>query len=561
MRTAALASTAILLLGCTGQIRGSAEGEGERAGGSGAASGTGGPAVPASDPGRVTLHRLNRAEYDNTVRDLLGTTQKASSDFPIDDRGSGFDNMADVLSLSPLHLSTYHAAAESLVAEAFADAAQRAAILICDPASGGDACAREILTKFAYRAWRRPLAAEEIERLMGPVALALAEGDGYELGLSLSLRAVLLSPHFIFRVELDADPTSLTPHPLSPFELASRLSYFLWSSMPDEDLLASAESGALSDPVTLAAEARRLLLDPRASALIENFAGQWLHLRAIDDLAPDPLAFPSFDEPLRAALKLEAELSFREVAFAAQPATSLLTADFTFLNDRLAAHYGLPAPGSSEHLRVSLAGNTQRGGLLAQGGFLALTSHPNRTSPVRRGKWILDELLCTVVPPPPPDVDVGAAAAAVERGLSQREALEQHRRDPACASCHVLMDPIGLGLENYDAVGAYRTMDAATPIDAAGELPSGETFSGSRELAAIIAAQPEFARCIVQKLYTYALGRPPSSESGHLDPSTLEAISARFVERGYAFEDLVLSIASAPTFLQRRGDATAQVEP
>ena len=563
MRPLGLLPALALVLGCTGQITGAgpggdgsgaAPGTGPGGGGTGGTTATTG--APATDPGRVTLHRLNRAVYDNSVRDLLNTSLRPAAEFPIDDRGSGFDNMADVLSLSPLHLSVYHSAAEALVSEALANAAQRSAIMTCDAVVEGDACARQILTQFAYRAWRRPLAADELERLMAPVAVALANGDDYEVGLSLALRAVLLSPYFIFRVELDPDPTSLTPHPLSAFELASRLSYFLWSSTPDGSLLQSAESGALLDSAALASEAQRLLADARAQSLIDNFAGQWLHLRAIDEVLPDATAFPTFDEPLRQAMREEASLLFREVAFGGMPADQLLTAEFTFVNDRLATHYGLTPPGSTELVQVSLAGSGLRGGLLSQAGFLALTSHPNRTSPVRRGKWVMDELLCAVVPPPPADVDVGTVAVAVEQGVSQREALEAHRNDPACAGCHMLMDPIGLGLENYDAIGAYRSVDANKPIDSAGELPTGEAFSGPRELAQIIAAKPDYARCLAQKLYTYALGRPPSLESGHLDTSTIDAITATFTGSGQAFNELVLAIVKSPTFLTRRGDAT-----
>jgi hypothetical protein len=260
-------------------------------------------------------------------------------------------------------------------------------------------------------------------------------------------------------------------------------------------------------------------------------------------------------------MRSETSLLFREVLFGGLPANQLLSADFTFVNDRLAAHYGLPAPGSSELIKVSLTGNAERGGLLSHAAILSLTSHPNRTSPVRRGKWVMDEMLCAVVPPPPANVDVSAAAVAVEQGLTQREALELHRQDPACASCHVLMDPIGLGFENYDAIGAYRTVEGTTPIDSAGELPTGEVFSGPRELSAIIAAKPEFARCVTQKLYTYALGRPPSNESGHLDPSTIDAIAEAFSGGGYAFQDLVMAIVQSPTFLTRRGDPTEAVAP
>jgi hypothetical protein len=550
------------VLGCTAHLDGGAPNGSISAGGSNGSGGNpaaGAPGV-ASDPGRVTLHRLNRAEYNNTVADLLGTSLKPAEKLPIDDRGSGFDNMADVLTLSPLHLSVFHAAARALVDEALSNAAQRSQLVSCDLASG-DACAREVLRAFAYRAWRRPVAETELDRLLAVVGVARANGDGTEQGLSLALQAVLLSPHFIFRVELDENPTSTAPHPLSAYELASRLSYFLWSSTPDATLLASAQSGALSSETALREQAMRLLQDPRAKSLVENFAGQWLHLRAIDTLEPDSALFPNVDAALLAAMKAETELLFRDIAFQNTPLVQLLTGGFSYMNDRLAAHYGLPAVGSTEPKRVDLSGNTTRGGFLSHAGFLTLTSHPNRTSPVVRGKWVMDELLCATVPPPPPDVNLAGISMAKEQGLTQRQALEIHRANPKCFSCHQLMDPIGLGLENYDAIGGYRTMDAGSAIDAAGQLPSGETFTGAQELAARIAAKPEFARCAAKKLYSYALGRPPVETAGHLDGPTLDGLAQALTQGGFSWSELVARIVTSPTFTQRRGEPPAGAMP
>jgi len=543
------------LAACTAQLDGHAPsgtplGPG---GGASSAGGSGGTPATATDPGRITLHRLNRAEYNNTVRDLFGTKLTPADDFPIDDRGFGFDNMADVLTLSPLHLSVYHTAAKTLVTEALTNAAQRAAIVTCD-LTQGEPCLREVLKSFAYRAWRRPVADADVERLLAVTNIAKTNGDTTEIGLGLALRAVLLSPHFTFRVELDADPTSLTPHPLNAYELASRLSYFLWSSTPDPTLLASAESGALTTTAALKEQALRLLRDDRAHSLVDNFAGQWLSLRAIDTLQPDPTLFPSVDPPLLSALRSEAELLFRDIAFQGAPLNLLLTANYTYLNDRLAQHYGLPAVGTTELTRVDLSGNAQRGGLLTQGGFLSLTSHVNRTSPVVRGKWVLDNLLCATVPPPPANVNLAAVAMAKEQGLTQRQALAQHRADPTCNSCHQLMDPIGLGLENFNAIGAYRDMDAGKPIDPTGQLPSGEAFAGAKELAALIAAKPEFARCAASKLYSYALGRPPVETAGHLDRPTLDNLVDALTKNNFSFSELMTRIVTAPTFTSRRGE-------
>jgi hypothetical protein len=536
-------------------LPGGAGGPGVAGAAGGGGGGGGSTGTTATDPGRVTLHRLNRAEYDNTVHDILGTSSKPADDFPIDDRGNGFDNMADVLTLSPLHLSVYHDAAKALVSEALGNATQRAALVTCDLGAAGDVCARQVLKAFAYRAWRRPVADAELERLLAVVNVARTNGDSTEVGLALALRAVLLSPHFIFRVELDAEPTSLTPHPLSSYELASRLSYFLWSSAPDPTLLASAESGALANPATLKEQAARLLEDARSKALVDNFAGQWLHLRAVDTLQPDPTLFPNVDAALLSAMRSETELLFRDVAFGGTPLVQLLTANYSYVNDRLAALYGLPAVGKTELVRVDLSNNVARGGLLTQGAFLALSSHVNRTSPVVRGKWILDELLCESPPPPPPNVNLAGIAMAKEQGLTQRQALEKHRADPTCNSCHQLMDPIGLGLENYDAIGVYRAMDAGKPIDAAGKLPSGEAFTGAKQLAAAIAAKPEFLRCAAKKLYSYALGRPPVEAANHLDGPTLDALVTALSSNDYSFAELTNRIVASPTFTTRRGEA------
>ncbi len=548
------------LTACTGNLAGTAEkggpplgSSGNGSGGAGTIGGGGTSTVAATDPGRVTLHRLNRAEYNNTVHDLLGTKLTPAEDFPIDDRGNGFDNMADVLTLSPLHLSVYHTAAKALAAEALSNATQRAALITCDLAQG-DTCVRQVLKDFAYRAWRRPIADAELDRMMAVVGVAKANGDTAEVGLGLALRALLMSPHFIFRVELDQDPTSLAPHALSGYELASRLSYFLWSSTPDSALMASAESGALGTPATLKEQATRLLADAKARSIIDNFAGQWLHLRAVDSLEPDHTLFPNVDAPLLSAMKSETELLFKDIAFQGTPLVQLLTANYTYLNDRLATHYGLPAVGSTELKKVDLTGNAQRGGFLTQGGFLTLTSHVNRTSPVVRGKWVLDELLCATVPPPPPNVNLAGVSMAKEQGLTQRQALEVHRADPTCNSCHQLMDPIGLGLENYDAVGAYRDMDAGKPIDANGQLPSGETFVGSKELAARVAAKPEFARCAARKLYSYALGRPPVETAGHMDGPTLDSLAQGLTANNFSFAQLAEQIITSPTFTNRRGE-------
>jgi hypothetical protein len=475
-----------------------------------------------------------------------------ADDFPVDDRGNGFDNIADVLTLSPLHIENYYAAAVALVDEALATASQRSKLVTCDLVAQGATCARTVLDAFVPLAWRRPVTSAEIDVLMSAVTLAGTQTDPVEQGLKIALRSVLMSPHFIFRVETDATPTAATPHPLQQYEIASRLSYFLWSSMPDAELFAAAKAGGLSQTAALQAQVTRMLASPKAAALSDNFAGQWLYTRQIEDATPDPKLFPAFDVSLRAAMKLEMEAMFKEVVVNGMAADKLLTADFTFANDRLAKHYGLPAVGSATPVKVSLTG-TARGGILSQGGFLTVTSHQNRTSPTVRGKWIMNQLLCLTVPPPPPDVDTSIDPTKVMGTLRQQ--LEAHRANPACASCHKQMDPIGLGLENYDAIGTYRTTDNGLAIDASGELPDGRKFSGVPQLAGLVAADANFGRCLAEQLYTYALGRAPEIvAAGHMDPAVLYGIAQSFRGNGYNFKDLVTQIATSPTFLNRRGE-------
>jgi hypothetical protein len=538
--------------GTTGAGGGATGGSGGAAG-SGGQGGTGTPPPPSgTDPGRVTLHRLNRVEYNNTVRDLLGTARTPADDFPIDDRGSGFDNIADVLTLSPLHIDNYYSAAVALVDEALTVAAQRSKLVTCDLVAQGATCARRVLEAFVPLAWRRPVTSTEIDALMAAVTLAGTQADPVEQGLKMALRTVLMSSNFIFRVETDPSPTAATPHPLEQYEIASRLSYFLWSSMPDADLFAAAKAGALGQASSLQTQVTRMLASPKAAALSDNFAGQWLYTRQIADATPDPKLFPAFDDSLRAAMKLEMEAMFREVVVNGMAANKLLTADFTFANDRLAKHYGLPAVGSAIPVKVSLAG-TARAGILSQGGFLTVTSHQNRTSPTVRGKWVMNQLLCLTVPAPPPDVDTSIDPTKVMGTLRQQ--LEAHRTNPNCAVCHKNMDPIGLGLENYDAIGAYRTTDNGLPIDSSGELPDGRRFSGGPELANLVAADVNFGRCMVEQLYTYALGRAPdNATAGHMDPAVLYGITQSFRANGHGFKDLVTQIATSPTFLNRRGE-------
>jgi len=511
-----------------------------------------------ADPGRVPPHRLNRTEYNNTVRDLLGDTSRPASDFPSDDHGYGYDNNATILSLSPLLMEKYATAAKTLVEEAWLRDAtsSKPMVRICTPeVANPEPCGRKILERFARRAWRRPVTPEEVDRLMGFVALARVHGEGFDEGMKLALRSVMVSPHFLFRVEADPEPGSTEPRALSDWELASRLSYFLWSTMPDDKLMAAAEAGKLSTPEELEQQVVRMLKDPKAKAMVDNFAGQWLHTRAMAYVSPDP-TYVAFDDELREAMRQETELFFNEFLHGDRPVRDMMDADFTYLNDRLAEHYGLPRPGSSTMKRVSIAKYPERAGLLGKGSILTITSHPERTSPVRRGVWVLEQLLCRPPPPPPPNVP---DLPGVDTNLSVREQMRQHREDPACAGCHSMMDPIGYGLENFNVVGAWRVKEeySDAPIDSTGELPSGQTFQNGVELRDILKEDPHLTTCVAEHLLIYGLGRGTLET----DACLLEQVVHEAETRNGSLMDLIISLVRSVGFTHRRGELNAEGEP
>ena len=647
-------------------------------------------ATPPADPGQIILRRLNRTEYNNTVRDLLGDKQQPANQFPDDDVGEGFDNIGQVLSVSPLHIELWQRAAEALVAEALrpdgapvqkqlgpeqlhygagvvrrgddlvitsdnslstifelgldgrftiqlrayeehagdefarmevsidhrppqlidvmATGAQPAVykvetdlfagphnleiaftnalpgpgptralavswvriegpagkerpnpelakVLIYTPddssRSAAMSCAEKVLGRFARLAWRRPLEADELQRLLALFQTGLEEEEDFVAGLKVAMQGVLMSPHFLYHVEIDPEPDSPVPHPLTSFELASRLSYFLWSSAPDEELLSRAAAGALASSEGLTAEVARLLADPRAAALVDNFAAQWLALRALNNAEPDSAAYPGFRPTLRTAMAEETRRFLRE--FFPQPGApasltlqQLPSAPFTYVNQELAQHYGLPLPSGSDWARVSLEGTARRG-VATQGSVLLMTSYPARTSPVRRGKWVLEQLLCSPPPPPPPNV-IGDFGKGPGTG-TLRQRLEQHRSNAFCAACHKSMDPIGFALENFDGIGTYRTTDGGAPVDASGVLPDGRSFQNATELAGILAADAQLGRCALQKMFTYALGRVPTAD----DTRTFDAIHDQLTASGYPAAELALQIVLSDAFRTRRG--------
>jgi hypothetical protein len=644
------------------------------------------------NPGRVTIRRLNRIEYDNTIRDLLGVDFHPADDFPSDDVGYGFDNIGDVLSLPPILLEKYLAAAEKITdaairtrdparaprktapggplasvgditgefefpvrgeyalrVRAFGQQAgdeparmtvkldgaalqtfdvtaeksaetyeirmtvepgkrKLAARFINDyykpddpnpnnrdrnliveqlevqgplgvlpdalPESHrrlittlperreqvGD-CARAILKTFASRAFRRPATDDELRRLTAIVESVVNDGDEFERGIQIAMQGVLVSPHFLFRVEAD-DPAGAagSARTLNDYELSTRLSYFLWSSMPDDELFRIAAEGTLRSGGNLEAQVRRMLKNPKAAALGENFAGQWLQLRNLKNAAPALKRFPDFDEKLRDAMETETKLFFAEIVREDRSILDFLDARFTYVNERLAKHYGIPDVTGDEFRRIDLA-TDERGGLLGQAGILLVTSNPTRTSPVKRGKWILENILASPPPPPPPGVPELAEEPERERGrrrrseddsaprLSLRQKMEKHRENPACAACHTQMDALGFGLENYDAVGAWRSKDGDLDIDASGTLPGGKSFSTPSELKQILRSRSDdFRRCLAEKLLTYALGRGLE----YYDKCTIDQIVRNISANHDRFSSLVLEIVRSDPFQKRR---------
>lgn len=648
------------------------------------------------DPGRVTARRLNRTEYANTIRDLVGIRFNAQDEFPSDDSGYGFDNIGDVLTVSSILMEHYVEAAEMISRQAigadplpeepveagydyrgaanmgpferlgptlvqmrhrldwdgeytvriglqgerpegsppvrlaiwrdgeklheiaaptepsglvyfdpysmetmqlhlgagdatfqvgfiddhFTDGMpdkdiydreknkfvgdvtfvgpfpsdveppSRKKILICDPNRGRE-CVERIISTLARKAYRRPVTRKEVRDLLRLVDLAESEGLSTEQGIQLALQGMLVSPHFLFRIERDPNPTDPdAKHRVSDLELASRLSYFLWSSMPDEELLRLAEQDQLSNSTVLKAQVERMLTDERSKELAANFAGQWLETRNLDSVNPDPELFPEWGSEVREAMKTETALFFDAVLRENLPLTTFIDADFTFLNNRLAKHYGIEDVKGPEFRRFELT-TPQRGGVLSHASVLTVTSYPTRTSPVIRGKFVLESILGAPPPAPPANVPALEASGASE-GLSVRKQLEAHRADPACASCHQRMDTLGFGLENYDAIGRWRAAENEVPVDASGTLPSGESFESPAELRRILVGDKKaFARTVTEKLLIYALGRGLEP----FDRRTITETVNEVVADEYRFQTLIHAIVESMPFQMRRGEA------
>ena len=515
------------------------------------------------DPGRVTVRRLNRAEYNNVVRDLMYVDFDPANDFPADDSGHGFDNIGDVLTVSPLLLEKYINAAEKIATK-----------VIVKPESetgqGFDTlsnfqkeyfkypierhlrrrAAEAFLKTFLRRAYRREVTSSEINRLLVLVKRGSDNGGSFEDGLRLAVTAVLVSPNFLFRWELDGAPDNpKSIRQLNEYELASRLAFFLWRSMPDDRLLDFAKKGLLRENIE--SEIKRMIRDSRSYGMVRDFTGQWLGLRNLDVYKPDKKIFPLFTADLKEDMRRETELLYAHVLKNNLNIKELISADYSFINDRLAAHYQIDNINGA-HFRLVSLNNVQRRGLLGHGSILTVTSDPNRTSPVKRGKFVLDNILGTPPLPPPPNVP--ELEVEQQEGETLREQMIKHRSNVVCASCHKKMDPIGFAFENYDGIGRYRLTDNGEKIDTSGVLDAGESFKGINDLQNIIISKKLdlYVENLVRKMMVYALGRGLE----FYDERVVGHIVKRLSAKGYQHDELVVSIVQSLPFDMKRGEAS-----
>ncbi|MCA9603157.1 MAG: DUF1592 domain-containing protein [Myxococcales bacterium] len=518
-------------------------------------------AVGLESPGRVALHRLNNLEYDNTIRDLLGLEGQPSEEFafPSDPHGAVFYNDALALGFAPLHVEQFLAAARELSSRALApsSAATRQRIMVCAPPGDADAdvraCAKTILVQFTERAFRRPVTDDDVAPYVDLVASVMADGESFDAGIRFAVEAVLVSPDFLFRVENDPEPG--VAHPLSSFELASRLSYFLWSSMPDASLFESARSGRLGTEDGVRAEIRRMLADEKASTLPRVLADQWMagnELRLHDPAGYAGGDYAAFTSALRDAMEEELRLFVEEIVRGASPVMDLLEANYTFANKSLATHYGIsnanPLGASAE--RVALTGES-RGGVLRQGAFLVGTSHNSSTSPTKRGKWILERLLCSPPPPAPGNVPSFEPSEVPEGALRDKLEASHTARGGECQGCHAILDPNGFALENYDAIGAWRDDENGYEIRTDGTVPGSDvTFEGPADMGVALAADPRFRHCVAEQLLSYAMGRSVTSA----DKPGVDFVTEKLNASGGSFPDLVEWVGTSPLMMMREGE-------
>lgn len=501
--------------------------------------------------GRPTVRRLNRNEYNNTVRDLFGIPFLAGQEFPADGAGGeGFDNVGDSLFIPPVLMEKYVQASRKVVDAIYAQPALLKRAVFRKPQEKEDplAAARVVLVSHASLAFRRRLNDQDIASLLGLFEQALKKGESYENAFRAPLRALLIHPSFLFRWE--ADQAGQKEWQVDSFELATRLSYFLWASMPDRALFQLADQGKLSDPAILQQQVTRMLDDPRADTLARYFAGQWLGFDELrESVNPDAKRFPMFTESLRVAMYRESVEFFHHIQRQNRPVTDLLDSNYTFVNEELARHYGMPGIVGPQMRLVSIK-DPQRGGVIGQASILTATSLPLRTSPVKRGKWILDTILGTPPPPPPPDAGELPADDKSTQGMSFRQQLELHRKKPNCAGCHEKIDPLGFGLENFDAIGRWRTNDAnGKKVDSLSALPGDIVFSTPAELKKLLVESNElFCKNFCRKLLGYALGRPLE----YYDEPVIEDLYQTLVKNEFRIRPVIMAIVSSKPF-QFRG--------
>lgn len=493
------------------------------------------------NPGWSAIRRLNKTEYNNTIRDLLGDNTNPADQFSANSDGinNGFDNNGESLAVGPSQVNDFFTAAQEVslnLQEQFT----------CPGVtSARDTCVLKTLAKLAMKAYRRPIGDSEVADLVKLVDLALANGESVEYGIKIAVQRILMSPDFLFRVELPKD----NGIELTDFELASRLSYFLWNSMPDDDLLNAAATGSLHNPEELTRQTLRLLNDPKAADFTADFAEQWLETRRLKSTSPDATIFPGFTKEVNISMQTQATSFFDVILRENLAIRSLVTGTFTMLNPVLANYYKTTVPTQGDSFQKVQVSDGTRRGVLGLGAFHVSTSNPDGTSLVKRGKWVLKNLLCKSPPPPPPNIPPLTAQSHAP-GLAQRKRMEMHRADPSCSSCHANMDPIGASLENFDAVSVWRHQDNGADIDVSGKLVTGEPFNGPEELAAVIQNRPEFPECFAEKIATYALGRGMRET----DKCVLNDMVALNQKQEGGARDLVLRIVNSSLFTKRLPD-------
>ena len=506
-------------------------------------------------PGPSPIRRMTRWEYDNTVRELLGDTTSPASAFPSEEDGLGFSNNADIQSVSPVLAERYMVVAEQVAARASQNL-QR--LLPCKPAAIGEqACALEFIQKMGRRAYRRPLSDADVEALLTAYTAGRTGAD-FRAGIERVLQVLLQSPEFLYRVEVGKPvPGREGVYALDDWEIASRLSFLLWGSPPDEELLRAAEAGQLGTAEEVAAQARRMLADPRARETVREFHAQWLGLNRIDTLVKDSVAYPKFTPSIRPHLRAEVDAFLDHVIWEADGnLKTLFTAPYTFLDGPLAAYYGLPSPGGTGMVKVQLPAG-RASGLFTQGGLMAVLATPNQTSPIHRGKFVRERLLCQTIPPPPDGIPL--VAPDPDPKLTARQRMAIHRQQPSCNGCHLMMDPIGFGFEKFDGIGRFRETEmSGAPVDDSGEVMGWENraFRGLPELAARLAEDPEVHSCLVKNWFRFAFGRAETE----VDVCTQRQLEAAFTSSGGNIQELLIALTRTDAFRFRSAPVGSKEE-